>query len=313
MRKSYILLVILVFSLMANFGLAIIYLRYSPQGESREAQALYEKYPLISKRVLLDLPQDLLINFLALRRQLRSETKPFGDSFGFYFEYLPTGTSIGVNEKNEFHAASLFKVPVVMAYYHTNERLNRGDTEIILKEEFLDKDFGNLWRRGAGTKIKASEAVELALEESDNTAAKALVPLVSEKDFEEVYQGLDIDLNSDDKGALISAKAYSSILKALYFSSLINRDDSQKMLDMLTKTNFPDKLAAGVPSDIPVAHKIGDFVDDEGNEGYRDCGIVYVPRRPYLLCMFSIGSEQMARERMSNISRIVYDYVSRVD
>ncbi|TXG78180.1 serine hydrolase [Candidatus Dojkabacteria bacterium] len=313
MRKSKILLVVLVLSLLANAGLGFIYFYHSHSGESKETKDLYKKYPYLSKRILQDFPQDLLINFLALRRQLRSEALPYGNKFGFYFEYLPTGTSIGVNEKNEFHAASLFKVPVIIAYYHTKERLGAKDQEITLKEEFIDKDFGDLWRQGAGAKIKASEAVELAMVDSDNTAAKALVPLVGEKDFEEVYQGLDIDVNSDDQGALISAKAYASILKALYFSSLIDKNDSQHILNLLTKTKFPDKLAAGVPTNVPVAHKIGDFVDDEGNEGYRDCGIVYVPRRPYLLCMFSIGTEQEARDRMSNFSRIIYDYVSRTN
>ena len=174
----------------------------------------------------------------------------------------------------------------------------------------LDSEFGNLWKKGEGYKLKASEAVKLALIESDNTAAQALLPFVTTKDFNAVYEALDIDLRTDNKGALVSAKNYSSILKALYFSSVIGKDSSEEILDLLTKTKFSDKLAASVPEDVRVAHKIGDFIDKDGNNGYRDCGIVYVPRRPYVLCMFSVGDEQLARERMQLASKTIYDYVA---
>jgi beta-lactamase class A len=255
-----------------------------------------------------------LINFLALRNNLKTETDPFGTSFGMYFEYLPTGTSIGVNSTDEFHAASLFKTPIVMAYYHTRERLGKTDDPIItLKPEDLDSQFGNLWQKGAGYQLKASEAVRLALEESDNTAAKSLVPYVGSVDFEAVYQGLDIDLTVDKDGAVLTPKSYASIFKALYFSSVLSKDSSQEILNYLAHSKFPDKLAAGVPSNITIAHKIGDFVEKNGNgEAFMDCGIVYIPRRPYLLCMVSKTDEQTARERMQDISKMIYDFVSSI-
>ena len=299
-------------SIVLNFVLAIFLYKNSPEirtaTEYRESQ---HKYPLLSKRILQEFPQDILINFLDLRKDLRSQTTPFHDSFGFYFEYLPTGTSLGVNEKDEFHAASLFKIPVIMAYYHGKERMkNTQDPTLTIQKDQLDNQFGDLWKKGAGTKLKASEAINLAIKESDNTAVKAIIPLIQEEDFQSVYEGLDIDLQVDKEGALISAKNYSSILKSLYFSSVLSKNSSEEILDNLTKTKFPDKLAAGVPQDIVVAHKIGDFVDDKGNEGFRDCGIVYVPRRPYLLCMFSVGDEQTARDRMQAVSKTIYDYVA---
>lgn len=159
----------------------------------------------------------------------------------------------------------------------------REDPTITLTKDMLDDRFGNLYRKGAGYKLKASEAVRLAIVESDNTAVKSLVPMISKEDFDAVYEGLDINLDIDHQGALLSAKSYSSILKALYLAAVLNKDDSEHILDLLTKTKFPDKLVAGVNPSVPVAHKIGDFATDKQNEGYRDCGIVYVPRRPYEL------------------------------
>ena len=197
-----------------------------------------------------------------------------------------------------------------MAYYKGKERMRTSDDPVLeVKQDHIDNQFGSLWKKGVGATLKASEAIRLALEDSDNTAIKALIPYVQDEDFNTVYNGLDITLNSDHNGALISAKNYSSILKALYYSSILSRDNSQDILTMLTRSPFSDKLVAGVKEGIPVAHKIGDFRTD-GKEGYRDCGIVYEPRRPYLLCMVSTSNEVIARERMSAVSRTIYTYIS---
>lgn len=315
MSKYKILLAFFVLSLFLNvISLLILFKNRQEITSSQNFNQAQLKYPLLSKRILQEFPQDVLVSFLDLRGELRKQVVPYSQSFAFFFEYLPTGTSIGVNEKNEFHAASLFKLPVVMSYYHYKERMGKkDDSEIVITKDMIDDQFGDLWQKGPGYKIKASEAVRLALEESDNTAARALVPIIDKKDFDSVYEGLDIELDSDNYGALLTAKSYASILKALYFSAVIGKESSEEILDYLTKTKFPDKLAAGVPSNILVAHKIGDYSDDKGNEAFMDCGIVYVPRRPYSLCMLSIGDEQIARERMQFLSKTIYDYISSTD
>jgi beta-lactamase class A len=312
LNNKNIVAYLFIISLVLNITLVFFYIKNTQELKpSQNVKLLQEMYPLLSKRIHFDSPQDLIINFLDLRVLLRSEVMKYGDSFGFFFEYLPTGTSIGINEKVDFHAASLFKVPVVMAYFHMKERTRLNDDPvIILTQDMMDTDFGELYKRGVGYPLNASEAVRLALVDSDNTAVKALTTLIEKEDFEAVYQGLDIDLHINDEGALLSAKSYSSILKALYFSAVLSKDSSHKILEHLTKTKFPDKLEAGVPRHIPVAHKIGDFLSNDGVTGFRDCGIVYAPRRPYILCMFSVSDEETARVRMQSISKIIYEYVS---
>lgn len=271
-----------------------------------------KKYPFLSKRILNEYPQDILISFLDLRTELAKQTQPYGTDFGFYFEYLPTGTSIGVNSNNEFYAASLFKVPVIMAYYKSLERTGAtGDLsrEITIEKEDIDSQFGNLWKQGPGTKIKMSEAIRLALVDSDNTAAKAIAKRVLEEDFNKVYEGIDIELNTASGGAIMTARNYSSILKALYFSSVLDKKDSNQILDYLAQSKFDEQLDAGVPPDVKVAHKIGEYRAENGNKAFMDCGIVFLPRRPYMLCMMSISDEQIAKERMRKLSETIYNFV----
>lgn len=313
LRKLFFVSLAINILFIGNF----VYLNYfqskvNPINNNNNPQTLYAKYPLLSRRILLDFKQDVLINFLSLRKQIQDQVAGYGDTFGVYFEYLPTGSSINVSGSLEFHAASLFKLPVTMAYVRSQERLGlTSDPKITIKASEIDKEFGDLWKKGVGYKLKMSEVVRLALENSDNTAAKVIADNVTDDDFSQVYQNLDINLQTDNHGAILTAKNYTSILKALYFSSVLDREDSEKILEMLTKTKFSDRLVAGITADVVVAHKIGNFIDTKDKmEAFTDCGIVYLPKRPYSLCMVSKTNEQTAKERMQILSKSVYDYVS---
>jgi beta-lactamase class A len=312
MRNKRLFFIVFALSVLINtFTLILFFQNKSIVEAERNFESQQKIYPLLSKRILREFRQDILLNFLDLRSDLRATVAPWEHEFSFYFEYLPTGSSIGVNEKDEFYAASLFKLPVVMAHYYQLERLKSTEDPVLtIGPEHIDKEFGDLWKKGVGYSLKASEAISLALRESDNTAIKLIVSKITEQDFEKVYESLDIELTTDNNGAKLTTKGYSSILKALYFSSILDKENSQKILDMLTETRFIDKLPAGVPENIPVAHKIGVFNKEGKDEAYMDCGIVYIPQRPYVLCMLSKSNEQIAREKMQLISQKVYDFVS---
>ena len=309
-RSPYaIFLVVLVF--LASIG-GNIYFGYSrwvdlqkPVFSGNETPATF---PLLSPRIFAEQKNDVLINFLSLRNELREYAAEYGDSIGIYFEYLPSGTSIGIYEKKDFIAASLIKVPVVMAYYRQQEAsgLSRDNEIIHLEERDIDKGYGSLWKRGVGTEVRLEDLIRMALVESDNTAIMALSRTIPQEYFDDVYEGLDIDFTKVNNRVIISPKEYASILKALYLSSVVSKESSQKILAYLAEHSSEDKLIAGIPGDVTVANKFG--VYQEGNV-YQDCGVVYVPKRPYVLCVMSESSEQEARVRMATVSRKIYQFV----
>lgn len=276
---------------------------------ANNTENLEQQYPFIGRRVF-STHNNIIVNFLPLREKLHKLIEPYKDTFALYFEYIPTGTSIGINEDSEFTAESLLKVPVVMAYFHEKERLGiTTDPTVKIQANELNNKYGDLYKKGAGYRINLGDAVELALTKSDNTASLILADHISAADFQFVYEGLDVPMTLRGKTPIITAVQYASILKALYFASVLNLDDSQKILQLLTKTRFTSMLPFGIPRNIPVAHKIG-LVN---NQIYQDCGIVYLPQRNYLLCMVSQSDEKTARQRMSSISKSVYETVSTLN
>lgn len=269
-------------------------------------------YPLLSPRIFVENQNDIIINFIALRKQIKEYVDNISHKEAIYFEYLPSGVSIGINEKEEFTLASLLKVPLVMGVYKQIERGNLSKDNILtIQKDDIDPAFGDLWKKGVGYKITVEKAIRLTLTESDNTAKSVLYNNMPPGMIEEVFNFLDIPMiRENNETSVVTAKNYSSILRSLYLSSYLNKKNSNEILNILTETIFTDKLPAGFSGKVKIAHKIGVFDKDNPLKSiFTDCGIIYVPKRPYILCIMTQTDEEMARDDMRHISKLVYDYV----
>ncbi|MFH0969030.1 MAG: serine hydrolase [Patescibacteria group bacterium] len=315
--------VTLIIMAIVIFGLTGWVFFLSHKIKKQEAQVLAQenmqkKYPLLSKRIFATNPNDIVINFIPLREALNEYVGKQEDKVGVYFEYLPSGISIGVNDREEVKLASLSKVPLVMSIFKKIEqgKLSLNDI-LVVKKENLDQEFGTLWEKGEGTNLSVEELVRLSLAESDNTAYYTLSDQLTGQEIDEVYKNLDIPMNQEEKDSkvypLVSPKNYSSIFRSLYLSSFLSEENSNRILEILTKTAFKDKIPAGVPENISIAHKVGVFAqEDTSQDVFIDCGIVYVPERPYILCVFVLDTDKKAQEHIALISKMVYSYLTRV-
>lgn len=270
--------------------------------------------PYLSKRVFQPDPNDTIIDLMSLRTKMRTYAKAIPEPIGLYFEYLPSGASIGIHDTTPFVEASLLKVPVaIKAYQLKNEGLLSFDETMRMEQADIDRNFGTLWQRGVGTEITVREVLRLMLQESDNTATLMLgrkLSSVRPGYVNQVFDNLDIPKEIGTEGIEVSAKNYTSVLRSLYLASSLPKADAQDLLALLTKTKFSDKLPAGVPADVPVAHKVGIF-EKEGFTTYSDCGIVYLPKRPYTLCVFVHAPEKKATRSIREFSRMAYDFISQ--
>ena len=283
------------------------------------------KHPFLAKRIFIENPNDIIINFTQIRNDLREFTQKEESMVGIYFEYLPTGITIGINEKEGFRRASLVKIPTVMRIYKLIEegKLSKQDFLTVRKDQ-LDSAYGELYKEGEGVKITVGKAVELTLLESDNTAFNMLRDAVNEtlirkagsdNEILTIYDYLDIPKESIESTLDVSPKNFSSVLKSLYFSSYLSYDNSNEVLDILSKRDKRyNMLSAAVPKEIRVADKFGVVNrEDQGVLVTSDCGIVYVPKRQYILCVMVKDSPEKAANKILAVSRMIYQFVSRVN
>ncbi len=275
------------------------------------------EFPYLSKRIFVENPNDIIINIIPLRHALKEYVAAQDNTLGVYFEYLPSGTSIGASDETAVQLSSLSKVPLAMSIFKKSERGKLAlDDAVEIKPEHLDQRFGSLWEMGAGTKLPILDLVKSSLIESDNTAYHALFDLLTPSEVNEVYDGLNIEISQvgGERQTLVTPKSYASIFRSLYLSSFLSNQNSSAVLDILTETAFANGIPAGVAEGVPVAHKVGVFDTTETDQSlFIDCGIVYVPSRPYVLCAFVKNTDMgPAQEKVAHISKMVYSYIASI-
>jgi beta-lactamase class A len=226
--------------------------------------------------------------------------------YELYFQYLPSGQSISLGETNSFFtAAALLKLPFVMNMYRAQE-LGRLDLDrpYDILPQMRDRRFGDLWKT-SDTQIKLADAGDLALRKSDNTANNVVKHYAQPRlaDDEQVMSRLKLHLVSADEAA-IDAKSYSRLLSCLYDACFNNRHHSDRILRELSETTFPG-IADGVPRSVKVAHKVGISMGT-----HNDCGIIYAPGHPYILCIMLKQPRATYAETMQRVSRLVYTEVT---
>lgn len=278
-----------------------------------EASSLEQSaYNLLAKRLFIEDPNEPIIAFSTLRAQLNQYYIDNKLSGSLYFEYLPTGTSVRVGTDERRVAASLIKLPVAMeAYYAKEHGLINFNKSYTLTRDMLNPGFGELYKRGEGATITLEEALDAMLKDSDNTAlnvvAKAIEGVVKPSDGP--FNFLDAEfVQNDDFTVSLTPRAYSSFLKCLYFSCYLDKPDSQEILRLLTESHLRDRLPAGLPEGVTVANKVGNFYDNVQS----DCGIVYIPKRNYLICVMLDGpDDDLSSKYIADLSGLAYDYVSK--
>lgn len=119
---------------------------------------------------------------------------------------------------------------------------------------------------------------------------------------------------AEDKNDFVSVREYSSMFRLLFNATYLSKDKSNQLLGMMSKSNYTGGLVTGVPATVKVAHKFGERAfDNSTTRQLHDCGIVYLPGSPYLLCVMTRGNDfNEPKTVISDVSGIVYSKMSAV-
>jgi beta-lactamase class A len=254
-----------------------------------------------------------------LRRYAKAETDAgAASSVSIYFRDLDTGRWTGVNEDLTYSPASMLKVLGMMAVLKIAEQ----DPDFLTKQLYYKPDSTSaFYRPGAPMKAGYYSVNDLVTEMivySDNAAADALT---ADHDINaavgfvySLFRLPPLATGAAEASDYMSAKSYSSIFRALYNSTLFQWHISEQALELLSKTAFTDGLVAGVPAGTLVSHKFGEtgyrLADQTVVHELHDCGIIYHPKDPYLLCVMTKGADfANLPPVIAGISKKVWDFV----
>lgn len=241
------------------------------------------------------------------------------NEISLYYRDMNNGQWIGVDEKDEFSPASLLKVPTMMAFLKSIESAPETlSKEIIIPDIRNPKVEQNIRFDGTinpGERHTYLETLASMIVKSDNVAAQTILSATDPKQIEKVFYSVGVPFTDTETEPILRVKDYAGFFRVLYNASYLNREMSELALEILSSTEYKDGIVAGVPSDIVVAHKFGerslldksDGATIKGQTQIHDCGIVYLPEDPYLLCIMTKGDDFVAQEKViQELSRFIY-------
>ncbi len=236
-----------------------------------------------------------------------------------YFRELNDGIWFGLGDTERFVPASLRKLPMMIALLKTAERpggrelLERAVRDDLSRDYNLDQNVRPSETLVPGRTYRVRELIERMIILSDNNAFTLLARVVDQAELDRVYALLRVqNPRSTADDAFLSVQTYASFFRILYNATYLSKEASDWALETLARSEFRSGLVAGVPPEIPVAHKFGEKSDPAvGAVQLHDCGIVYHPNGPYLLCVMSRGPDFGSLDDViSGVSRLVWTQVS---
>lgn len=263
---------------------------------SPSIQYMREKFP----NVPLDFRLTEVEQILTERIQSEVKNKTIEEA-SIYYRGLENGPWFGIGENNRFLPGSLLKLPLAIAII----KLAESDPSILSRTlQYSDSSISHYYDEQyikpssplqLGSSYTVKTLIEKSLMYSDNVATILLERAFGRKAFERVVEDLHVPMDKTfSKIRGLTAKEYSAFFRILYNSSYLTPENSEFILETMSKSAFTEGLRSVTKSDIIVAHKFGESLSQDGHHYFlSDCGIVYKIGQPYILCvMFKSDSRQ---------------------
>lgn len=240
--------------------------------------------------------------------KIESEIKDINGTFSVYVYDINHKIDFGINENTIITAASVNKIPILAALYFLAGK-NKLDLEkiiVVQPSDIQDYGTGSIRYDKPGSSYSIKSLARLMMEKSDNTAAYLLgTQIIGLSKIQELINSWGLT-QTDMVENKSSVKDISILLIKMYKGEITTSSLASEMLGFMDKSDFDDRIPEGLPEGIKFYHKTGDEV-----RKIHDVALVELKNRPYYLGVFTydITDEQLTKKTISNISKVVYDYM----
>ncbi len=257
----------------------------------------------------------------ALQRDLREEIARFGGEVGLVVEDFRTGWRFAYQADHRIAAASLIKVPIMVACLEAEAR-GKVNLSEPLTLRGADKVLGTgiLKASPNGTTWTIRQLLELSITRSDNTATNLLIERMGLASFDARFAKLGLkdtnlsrrmmDFSHRRQGVenYTSAEDIALLLSRTYRQKGVAQSTAVQGLEFLKQQRLRDRIPKKLPEGIVVAHKTG-------LERYvcHDAGIVFSPQGDFAITVLTKSRHRTAAPAKALIARLalrVYTYVA---
>lgn len=240
-----------------------------------------------------------------------------GLTFGVFLEDLDSGVYLDINGTRTFAAASMIKVPVLVAFFQDVDAGKIALSEkLTMRKDLIASEAGSMQYQPVGTKFSALETATQMIVVSDNTATNMLIDrLGGIENLNERFRAWGLtntEINNplpDLKGTNISTpRDFANLMALVSQGKLLSMKSRDRMLAIMRQTVTNTLLPQGLGDGATISHKTGDIGTFVGDVGLIDMpnGKRYVAtaivKRPF--------NDPRAQELIRQTSRAAYKYLN---
>lgn len=204
--------------------------------------------------------------------------------FGIEIYELETGRRYGINETQQFHAASVGKL--IVAVYC----LNQVDQGKVSLDKIIDS-------------VSLRERLRLTVNQSDNGSWESLLNFFGYAKIHAYEKSLGL-ANSDVNKNTSTAADTNSLLHKIYKGEVLKEESKNLLFKFMQNTEREERIPRGVPKGTILYHKAGTY-----NGETHDTGIIIHPRQPFAITIFS-QAKYDTTFALQKITKTVYDFFS---
>jgi beta-lactamase class A len=244
-----------------------------------------------------------------LRKQIQAAVGNTVKNYSVYVVDYHSNFTIGINESEQFTAASVNKIPILAALYDQAQDGTVNFDQIITLQasDIQDYGTGSIRYDPPGTTYTVKTLIRLMMQKSDNTAAYLLGNYVLDlPKIQSIMNSWGLT-QTDMVNNKTSNKDMEILLRKMYDNNVANPSLTAEMLGFMRDSDFEDRLPAGVPGDAIVYHKIGN--GDTGE--IHDVGVVVHDDTAYYIGILTtdVSDVDATTKLEAKISKIVYDFM----
>ncbi|HHY75460.1 MAG TPA: serine hydrolase [Firmicutes bacterium] len=244
--------------------------------------------------------------------------EPAGGEWAVVIDDLDGKGYLAYNAESPFTAASVIKIPIMMAAFHkAREGKIRLDNTVILRNEDKVGGSGVLKEFHAGLVLTLLDCINLMIVVSDNTGTNLTIDAVG---IEEINRYMV------DKGCKntrleshlmrpkpqgpwnkITASDIALLLRGLADRTIENPGDCDTMIEIMKRQQYNHKMPRFLPKEAICAHKTG-----EVRGVTHDAGIVYGPSARFVIVCLSQKLEDvdLGHTIIGQVTKWAYDVLS---
>lgn len=234
---------------------------------------------------------------------------------GVFLIDLDSGEYVNLQGDTSFSAASMIKIPILIAFFYAWEQGELElDERLTMTEDVKVGEAGKMQYDELGTEYVALETATEMIRISDNTATNMIMKRVGGKDvLNQLFEEWGLEKTRvrnqlpDLEGTnTTSPKEMVELLAKVEKGELLSARSRDKILEILKTTRTDTLLPQGLGEGATIAHKTGDIGSVVG-----DVGIIESANGQRYLAAMMVerpNNDRSANELIRNYSRHTYDY-----